>query len=94
MVPAQSVQQCRQREQIRNTKRRPTRGNPHKRIHGRGAGPGLTNSTQRPVIARVMDPLHAQARPALNQFELASVKRMKRVRYPKAPSLDVSMGCS
>ena len=25
--------------------------------------------------------------------ELASVKRMKRVRHPKAPSLDVLMGC-
>ena len=62
-VSVQAVQQCRQREQIRDTERRPARRHPHKRIHRRSTGKSLTNAAQHPVITRVMDPSHTLHRP-------------------------------
>ena len=93
-VSVQAVQQCRQREQIRDTERRPARRHPHKRIHRRSTGKSLTNAAQHPVITRVMDPSHTLHRPDLDQLELASVKRMKQVRHTEVAPLNASKGCS
>ena len=95
-VSVQAVQQCRQREQIRDTERRPARRHPHKRIHRRSTGKSLTNAAQHSVITRVMDPSHTLHRPDLDQLELASVKRMKQVRHtevaPEPPALRSTAG--
>ena len=61
-IPVQAGQQCPQREQIRHTKRRPARPHPHKRILGSNAGPGSPYAAQRPVISRVLHPLHPHHR--------------------------------
>jgi len=93
VVPVQAVQQYRQRKQVRDAKRRPARRYPHKRIHHRSAGIGLTNRAQRPVIPPVLDKPHP-ARRDVDQFELTPVKRMKRVRHPNDLSLNASKRCS
>ena len=41
-----------------------------------------------------MNQPHPQHRRGLDQFELTSVKRMKRVRHPDELPLDASKGCT
>ena len=88
-----AYQQRRHREQIQHPKRRPARRYPRERIHRCGAGKGLTDRAQRPVISRVMNQPQPHDRCDLDQRKLTAVKRMKRVRYPDNPPFEVSKGC-
>ena len=45
-------------------------------------------------FSMAVHPLHTHRRLDLDQLERVAVKRMKRVRYPDDPPLDVSKGCS
>ena len=70
------------------------RGYPRKWIDRRSAGKSLTNRAQRPVVSHVMNQHRPQHRRDLDQLELTSVQRVKRVRHPKALILDTQMMCS
>ncbi len=93
-VPVAEFLETRGIKVIRHAKRRPARPDPHKRILAGNAGPATPYAARHPVISRVMHKLHPYRRFDLHQLELTAVKRMKRVRHPDEPPLDVSKGGS
>ena len=80
-APAQPGDQIGQLQQVRRAERRPTSGNPHKRVLGDRVGPGRRQAGQLAGLVEEVDPVVTPVLPTLDELELLPEPRMETVRH-------------